>query len=226
MTMPKTKDAFAFRDFDDERILQRNFFRSRIDAGSGLSDAEVLSMFDRPAESSVYVNGVAGIDVEQSETKCKNLKSIIDGLRDYSSRIKKHVDKLKAAASVLADRIASTAEPNEKWRKQFLCAKCLIQEYERIFRIVNLLRDKAKKKYSALDDVIQREYRKRFATRLRLARLGKKLSQFAVADAIGLTVASYQHYEKGRREPSLTNLIRLANILNVSPNWLLGYAAM
>ncbi len=43
-----------------------------------------------------------------------------------------------------------------------------------------------------------------------------------MADLIGVALQSYQRYEQGDREPSLSMLITLADVLEVSADELLG----
>lgn len=60
-----------------------------------------------------------------------------------------------------------------------------------------------------------------FCKRLREMRMERRMTQQAVADAIGVVLRTYQCYEQGTREPSLKTLINLANVLNVSADYLL-----
>lgn len=60
-----------------------------------------------------------------------------------------------------------------------------------------------------------------FNKRLRDIRIDRKITQQAIADAVGLALRSYQCYEQGTREPSLSMLVRLADVLNVSTDYLL-----
>lgn len=61
-----------------------------------------------------------------------------------------------------------------------------------------------------------------FNSRLKAARNSAELTQQNVADALGLTLRSYQKYESGMTEPCLHNLVSLAVVLGVSTDWLLG----
>ena len=61
-----------------------------------------------------------------------------------------------------------------------------------------------------------------FARRLREVREQRGLSQSDVAERTGLLQAAVSHFETGRRTPSLENLIRLVDALNVSADVLLG----
>lgn len=58
----------------------------------------------------------------------------------------------------------------------------------------------------------------------RLVQLRKKrgLTQQQIADEIGVNRGSYSNWEKGKREPSFENLIKLADILNTTTDFLLG----
>ncbi len=61
-----------------------------------------------------------------------------------------------------------------------------------------------------------------FGKRLRESRMKRKMTQQKMADRIGLALQSYQRYEQGDREPSLSTLVALADILDVSTDYLLG----
>ena len=56
--------------------------------------------------------------------------------------------------------------------------------------------------------------------RSRAAELG--LTQAEVARASGLNERRYNHYARGRRQPDLATLVRIAETLKTTPNWLLG----
>lgn len=61
-----------------------------------------------------------------------------------------------------------------------------------------------------------------FGKRLREVRKSKKLTQQQIADEIGVNRGSYSNWEKGKREPSFENLIKLADLLEVTLDWLFG----
>ena len=50
----------------------------------------------------------------------------------------------------------------------------------------------------------------------------KKLTQKELAEQIGISQKSYSHWETGKNEASLENLIKLADLLEVSIDWLFG----
>lgn len=61
-----------------------------------------------------------------------------------------------------------------------------------------------------------------FHERLIAARDHRKMSQQDVARQANLPASSISHFEGGARKPSLDNLRRLANALDVSTDYLLG----
>ena len=61
-----------------------------------------------------------------------------------------------------------------------------------------------------------------FGKRLREARLKEHMTQPALAEAIDVAVRTYQSYEQDERLPTINTLINLADILNVSTDYLLG----
>ncbi|MFC1765161.1 helix-turn-helix domain-containing protein [Planctomycetota bacterium] len=61
----------------------------------------------------------------------------------------------------------------------------------------------------------------KFANNLKKIRQSKSLSQSDMAKRTGLHPAAISHFETGERKPSLDNLIRLADALSVSTDFLL-----
>lgn len=60
-----------------------------------------------------------------------------------------------------------------------------------------------------------------FNTRLRSTRLLRKLTQQNMADALNISLNGYQKYEQAERSPSLECLVHIADILDVSLDYLL-----
>lgn len=60
-----------------------------------------------------------------------------------------------------------------------------------------------------------------FCKQLRAVRMKRGMTQQALADAIGVALRTYQCYEQGTREPSLSLLVTLADILQVPTDYLL-----
>ena len=57
---------------------------------------------------------------------------------------------------------------------------------------------------------------------LKKIRQEHKLTQVELANMLGISQKSYSHWETGKNEASLENLIKLADLLEVSIDWLFG----
>lgn len=60
------------------------------------------------------------------------------------------------------------------------------------------------------------------AKRLKELRQENSYSQYEIADMIGIAQVTYSHYELCRRSVSIQNLVKIAQIYNVSTDYLLG----
>ena len=61
-----------------------------------------------------------------------------------------------------------------------------------------------------------------FAERLKELRKQANLTQVELAKQLGIGQSSYADWERGKKNPTQENLIRLAQILNVSVDYLVG----
>ena len=61
-----------------------------------------------------------------------------------------------------------------------------------------------------------------FGENLKAARLQAKMTQKEVAEAIGVAKSTYSQYESGKREPGIHGIKKIAKVLNVSPDVLIG----
>lgn len=61
-----------------------------------------------------------------------------------------------------------------------------------------------------------------FNKRLREMRIQRHYTQQQMADFIDVALRSYQKYEQGEREPSFATLVQLADIFDISTDYLLG----
>ena len=62
----------------------------------------------------------------------------------------------------------------------------------------------------------------KFNENLKFARERKKISQKEMAERIGVAKSTYSLYESGNREPNVQTIKKIADILNVSADELLG----
>lgn len=60
-----------------------------------------------------------------------------------------------------------------------------------------------------------------FPKRLNQTRKNKGITAQTMADKLGLALRSYQFYESGKRSPSLDTLVKIADVLDVSTDYLL-----
>ncbi len=64
--------------------------------------------------------------------------------------------------------------------------------------------------------------RKIFCERLKLLRIEKKLSQPELAQLVGVSNGMISFWENAINEPTITNLVKLCQIFEVSADYLLG----
>ncbi len=62
----------------------------------------------------------------------------------------------------------------------------------------------------------------KFAVRLKELRTGRRIYQREVAEAINISVRTYQAYELGETEPNITRLVALADFFQVPLDYLMG----
>jgi transcriptional regulator with XRE-family HTH domain len=61
-----------------------------------------------------------------------------------------------------------------------------------------------------------------FSDKLKELRKNKNLTQKEIAEMLGIKQNSYSDWETGKNEPSLSNVVKLSSILNVTTDELLG----
>ena len=61
-----------------------------------------------------------------------------------------------------------------------------------------------------------------FSERLKRLRKNKGLKQQEIADLVHVNRVTYTNWEKGKREPSFEILVKLADLFEVSLDWLFG----
>lgn len=61
-----------------------------------------------------------------------------------------------------------------------------------------------------------------FSARIKAIRKERKLTQKQMAELLSTTERNYQYYEAGSREPALETFVEIADVLQVSTDYLLG----
>ena len=67
------------------------------------------------------------------------------------------------------------------------------------------------------------DYKNNFKKILKLLRQQNKLTQKSLGTALGYGYTAVSNYESGRNEPSINDLIKLADFFNVSVDFLIGH---
>lgn len=62
-----------------------------------------------------------------------------------------------------------------------------------------------------------------FGKRLLLALRSSGVTQIKLSETIGVSISTVQYWIKGRNIPSGTTIIKICNLLNTTPNYLLGF---
>ncbi len=58
--------------------------------------------------------------------------------------------------------------------------------------------------------------------RIREERLKRKLTQEGLGKLVGVSKVAISHYERGEEQPKMEKLVKLSEVLNLTPNYILG----
>ena len=224
--MPKTRDAFAFRGFNEKQILQLRFFKAWRERYKIRTD--VKSDSDIVHSDSVMLDFVDGDTekekLQKAERYNQQLKELHTALATLKNLIARHVERLEKYRRAVQAKI-DAADENQR---QSLQSK--IEREQRLatsyifvvsFAVTDLIAD-VQKRWLASEQNLQSEYRRRFGERLKQAREKAGLSRKELGDAINISPGGYGLYERGARDVTPTSLIRLSRKLKVSADWLIG----
>ena len=242
--MPKTKDAFALRDFDAQRILQRPWFKDLVLVRG--KDEDVLCFPNGPLKiispnEEGYLKGM----IERLDTMTR----LIERVNEYEQFIYRHMNRLDKMRNVFIKKVMSTEDTtwsdffvkilsdktykekfirmvstkeNTVYKEKISRISKLISKYSEFDDVVITLRDRAFSREENVTNLFEKDSRRIFAARLRQARTAAGYTQTQLAKKIGITQGGYTAYETTRREPPLAMISRLARILNRPTDWLLG----
>lgn len=197
----KNKNAFALRDFDEQKFLQRQL------KACGLSDRALI----KPD------GNVDDFD-DLLRTRRAYLK-FCDNLFQWRQRLNRHGDRLGRYQAALG-RLIATAD-DDVLKPKSTRAGALSDQYAAIAKTII----DAEKKATVMRDhvaIAQRSYcLKIFARRLKETRKSLRMPQAEFGKVFGLSQRSISNYELGQREPSLAMLKILARISNRPVGWFL-----
>ena len=200
----KTKNAFSFRNFNAAYILQRPFFKDfHFDADK--SDAQILESLSIVTEDST----------DNWERNLYVIKATYERLFRFRCLINRHnenrLDKYNKSKSKSQDvKITELQRPAP------------VMEYFSASLSVLELMNKFKQLYSEIDKKIQIRYRKEFGTRLRRLRQDLGLTQAKFGDLVQVSPQVFSLYERGEHDVPIHTIIRLAKVLDMSSDQLLG----
>ncbi len=239
----KTRDAFALREVVDE-LANINFMPEHgFDGHGGLPT--YAGRFDTSEEGQLnYFNSSDGQMEEillgylmRGETKLESDDSLSEFERQYSKLkrdrkrinrakdivdwISKHVVHLQKYEKKIWDSILETGLSVELKRKGNR-VKQIIADYNWLIELFAGYEAILQKDRESLRLVVNQLYRKEFGGRLRQARIAKNMTTEEVAGKINLTRIGYGYYELGQRDPTPATIYILAQMFDVSADWLLG----
>ena len=200
----KTKNAFAFRDFDSSRILQRPFFKNFY-FEPNKSDDEILKSLTNATDESV----------DSWENNLYAIKAILDRLEEFRHLINRHNENR-------LDTYNRKKSELKGIKMTELQRPAPVMEYFSASLSVLELMNKFEKLYSDIEKKIQVRYRKEFGYRLKQARQALGLTQQQLGDLIRISSQGVSHYELGKRDASIPTIIKFAKVLNMNGNQILG----
>ena len=202
--MPKTKNAFAFRDFDSARILQRPFFKDFY-FETDKSDEEILQSLSKTTEDSV----------DTWEKRLYVIKAILERLRVFRHLIDRHNE---TRLNIYNEKKSKS----EGIKLAELRRPAPVMEYFSASRNVLELMNKFEKLYHKIEKNVQGRYRKEFAARLKQARQALGLTQKQLGELVQISPQVFSLYELGKRDIPVHTIIRLAKALDMNGNQILG----
>ena len=236
--MPKTRDAFALRKLYDSccefygdengwfrELIEPNYVADGRDdtdeykylqSGSCLVEESILEYLkpdEFPDESFP--------EIEKVKREMKRYQKLIIKNREKSAKIERHVVTLQNFSQRIFDGVMTNGLSCEL-KKLGYRVKTLINNYEGLLILLRGYEDILKQDWRKADSVFQKACRKELGNRLRQARLRKGITMEQIAKMLSLSRVGYGYYELGQRDLPTPTIYRLAEILEVSTDWLFG----
>ena len=208
----KKTNAFALKGFDYERIFQRKFFLHRLGFAYSDNDTDVIDIYNVAAIS--HLGSVTMVE------RLDALKKIKTAVLDYTKLINEHVKRLESLRTAYTEKFTETTAPT--WQEKYRRAKDFQQAYKDVISKLVILQEKINKLEQDGEKALDKQRRKEFAERLQDARQRAGMKQSEVASQLKVASTTIANYEQGRSDPQIPMLIKIAKILNVSTDKLLG----
>lgn len=229
----KTRDAFALKDLYYDCLIDvgevepveftPDFARGNSDEQPDYASAAVEETLLRYIAFDAAFK-VAPRDLNEMKRAAELLsvnKATILKCRAVEERLDRHIVRLQEYTRQLFDKIIADGLSDRRQRLGER-AKTLCRRYEYLLFLFKCYGEYLLKERREQDLTFQRECRREFGRRLRQARMEKKLTANEVARRLGMTGAGYGYYELGQRDLPTPTIYRLAEMLDVSTDWLFG----
>lgn len=229
----KTRDAFALKYLYYDCVIDvgevepveftPDFARANSDEKPDYESAVVEEAllryidFDAAFKASIYDFS----EVKRAAAILSVNKTIILKCRAVGERLDRHIVRLQEYTRQLIDKIL-TDGLNDRRQRRGERAKKLCRRYEYLLFLFNRYSEYLSAERREYEDTYRREYMRAVGSRIRQARMKKNLSLSAVARQLNLSPAGYGFYELGQRDPPTLTLCRLADMFDVSTDWLCG----
>lgn len=194
----KKQNAFALRDFDATRILQRPYFKKFREEYhiADTTDDEILESLNAADDDSV----------DDMERKLKTLKAAHTLLFEFRNLINHHETRL--------NKYNKQAAENQRGAPMIEYVTADLDAME--------LSNKFADSYLELEKKIQKKYREEFTARLKEARKQAGLTQKQLAYFVEVSPQVFSRYERGEHDMPIHTVARLAKVLHLSGDQILG----
>ena len=197
----KTRNAFWLRNFDAERILQRRYFK---DFQFGEKpDAEILA--------DLLVNDDE--DIQSMEEKVSTLRLLQKRIYALKKRIDRHIARYEKVAAQIK------AKHNLPDKDEILLTPA---EYSHLANLLFKMWKKVSDIFYKTENATRKKYRDNLIDRLKYYQKKSGINRKKLGEMIGVLPQSMYDYWHGRRDVPIYTLIRLAKVLNISGDELLG----
>lgn len=225
--MPKTRNAFALRDFDAARILQRKYFEEigagalyKYIVGEDLTDADALAYVTEQAQSDFLRDSFFAAQIQ-----IKVIRHIISTLRFYFCHVYRHNERLLKLCRGFEVK-NSIYEATNPLITEFILQRLqrqivLKEKYNHILSVIGRLGKQIVSAVDEIEEFLNQRDRLGFAFRLKRARKAAGLTQAQLAEQLGLPPTTYAQYEQAKADPSIPRLKQIATTLKVSTDRLL-----
>lgn len=233
--MPKTKDAFAFFEWQwCVRILLKKVNEEipfpQNSEETPFLNWRVINLIASDLNEKIFLDAVLSgnhpIIFLDEANKYFFEETIIERFLRRSIRIardiERHINRLNKLCIAQLTKVAygDAYEYENHWvlkKTQERIAEC-----EELLIDIRNVYQQGRERLHVVKQLSRKNFNLKFGERLKEARKGKGLSARSVAEIIGISPSAYSNYEGGIREPPLLLVVKLANIFDVAIDWLLG----